>query len=98
MTESNKKFVLSLHYNGNNSYLFVNGVQELKFKAQSFTNDMKSEVFCIGNISSDWSSTNSTKTGLYGNVYDFAIDYEPLSGVKTIYDIHRYLMKEHGIT
>ena len=29
----NKKFVLSLHYNGDNSYLFVNGKQELKFKA-----------------------------------------------------------------
>ena len=34
---------------------------------------MKQEIFCIGNISSDWSSTNSTKTGLYGNVYGFAI-------------------------
>ena len=56
MTEPNKMCVLSLHYNGDDSYLFVNGVQELKFKAQSFTNDMKSEVFCIGNIISDWSS------------------------------------------
>ena len=97
MTEPNKKLALSLHYNGDDSYLFVNGVQELKFKAQSFTNDMKSKVFCIGNISSDWSSTNSTKTELYENVYDFAIDYEPLSGVKTIYDIDRYLMKKHNI-
>ena len=95
MTES--IFVLSLHYNGNNSYLFVNGIQELKLKVQSFTNNMKSQVFCIGNISSDWSLTNSIKTSLYGNVYDFAIDYVPLTGVKTIYDIHRYLMKKHGI-
>ena len=95
MTES--IFVLSLHYNGNNSYLFVNGIQELKLKVQSFTNNMKSQMFCIGNISSDWSLTNSIKTSLYGNVYDFAIDYVPLTGVKTIYDIHRYLMKKHGI-
>ena len=29
-----KKFVLRLHYNGDNSYLFVNGKQELKFKAK----------------------------------------------------------------
>ena len=29
-----KKFVLSLHYNGGDSYLFVNGRQELKFKAK----------------------------------------------------------------
>ena len=45
---------------------------------------MKSQVFCIGNISSNWSLTNSTKTSLYGNVYDFTDDYIPLSGVKTI--------------
>ena len=30
-TDPGKKFVLSLHYNGTNSYLFVNGYQELKF-------------------------------------------------------------------
>ena len=29
-TEPGKKFVLSLHYNGDNSYLFVNGKEELK--------------------------------------------------------------------
>ena len=33
-TQPNKNFVLSLHYNDNNSYLFVNGKQELKFKAK----------------------------------------------------------------
>ena len=27
MTEQDKKFVLSLHYNGDNSYLFANGVE-----------------------------------------------------------------------
>ena len=26
-TEKNKKFCLSLHYNGENSYLFVNGTE-----------------------------------------------------------------------
>ena len=30
-----KKFVLSLHYNGNYSYLFVNSRQELKFKCKT---------------------------------------------------------------
>ena len=34
-TDPGKKFVLSLHYNGNNSYLYVNGNQELKFKAKT---------------------------------------------------------------
>ena len=34
LTEFGVKFVLSLHYNGANSYLFANGRQELKFKAK----------------------------------------------------------------
>ena len=34
-TNPGKKFLLNLHYNGDNSYLFVNGRQELKFKAKS---------------------------------------------------------------
>ena len=33
-TAANKKFVLSLHYNGDDSYLFVNVKRELKFKAK----------------------------------------------------------------
>ena len=32
-TVSGKKFCLSLHYNGDNSYLFVNGAEQFKFKA-----------------------------------------------------------------
>ena len=93
-TTPNKKFVLSLHYNGDNSYLFVNGGDELKFKTKN--NEIQKHLLCVGNISSDWSSNESTKTGLHGNVYDFALDYVPLNGVKTIYDIHRYLTKKHG--
>ena len=34
-TDPGKKFMLSLHYNDNNSYLFVNGRQELKFKCKT---------------------------------------------------------------
>ena len=34
-TEPNKKFVLNLHYNFSNSYLFVSGVQQLKFKTKA---------------------------------------------------------------
>ena len=46
-TDTAKKFVLSLHYNGNNSYFFVNGRQELKFKCKT---DQLVKV-CIGNLS-----------------------------------------------
>ena len=84
-TQSNKTFVLSLHYNGDNSYLFVNGSQELQFN--STINYLHRNLLYLGNISSDWTQINSTKTGLYGNVCEFAVDYVPLSAVKTIYDI-----------
>ena len=46
-TEPNVKFVLSLHYNGDDSCLFVNGRQELKFKCK--TDQLVKEKLCIGN-------------------------------------------------
>ena len=33
-TNTNEKFCLSLHYNGANSFLFVNGTEIYKFKAK----------------------------------------------------------------
>ena len=33
-TKNDVKFCLSLHYNGANSYLFVNGTEIIKFKAK----------------------------------------------------------------
>ena len=90
-----KKFVLSLHYNGDNSYLFVNGRQELKFKAK--TDQLVKEKLCIGNLSDQWTASESEKTGVYGKIYDFVVDYEQISGVKTIYDMHRYLIIKNNI-
>ena len=34
-TDPGKNFILSLHYDGDDSYLFVNGRQELKFKCKT---------------------------------------------------------------
>ena len=95
-TQPSTKFVLSLHYNGDNSYLFVNGKQELKFKAK--TESLVKEKLCIGNLSDKWSTSESEKTGLYGNIYDFVVDYEAIIGVKAIYDMHRYLMIKLNIS
>ena len=94
-TDPGKKIVLSLHYNGDNSYLFVNGRQELKFKCK--TDQLVKEKLCIGNLSDQWTTSESEKTGLYGSIYDFVVDYEQIVGVKTIYDMHRYLMTKHNI-
>ena len=47
-----KKYCLSLHYNGTNSYLLVNGTEIFKFKANS---EIVASPLCLGNISKDWS-------------------------------------------
>ena len=92
-TAVNKKFVLSLHYNGDD-YLFVNGKQELKFKTKD--DQIVKEILCLGNISNDWTAANAQKTGPWGEIYDFAVDYTS-TNIGDIYNIHRYLMKKHNI-
>ena len=94
-SQASKKFVLSLHYNGDDSYLFVNGKQELKFKSK--TEHLVKEKLCIGNLSDQWTASELKKTGLHGNIYDFVVDYEATVGVGPIYDFHRYLMVKHNI-
>ena len=95
-TDFGKTFMLSLHYNGDDSYLFVNGRQELKFKTK--TDQLVKEKLCIGNLSDQWTTSESEKTGAYGKIYDFVVDYEQIVWVKTIYDMHRYLMTKHNIS
>ena len=94
-TDLGKKFIISLHYNGNESYFFVNGRQELKFKAK--TDQLVKEKLCIGNLSDQWTASESEKPGLYGNIYDFLVDYQAVVGVGPIYDMHRYFMTKHNI-
>ena len=48
-TEKTKKSCLSLHYNGDNSYLFINGTEIHKFKAND--SEIVAAPLCLGNIS-----------------------------------------------
>ena len=59
ITVTIKKFCLSLHYNGANSYLFVNGTEIYKFKAKD--SEIVATPLCLGNISKDWSVDNMKK-------------------------------------
>ena len=90
-TVTKKKFWSSLHYNGANSYLFVNGTEIYKFKAKD--SEIVATPLCLGNISKDWSVDNMKKTGFDGYVYDFSVDYDA-TDVDDIVDIHKYLMKK----
>ena len=92
-SEENKIFCLSLHYNGNNSYLFVNGKQITKFKAKK--SEIKANQLTLGSTSTsaNLSSIEIKDCKLYGNVYDFSVDYSAISNDK-IHDIHAYLMRK----
>ena len=94
-TDPGKKFILSLYYNGDYSYLFVICREELKFKTK--TNQIINKNLCLGNLSNDWTKNESTKNSLYGNIYDFVVDYRAIVGVDPIYDMNRYLMTKHSI-
>ena len=51
-TVTGKKFCLSLHYNGANSYLFFNSKETHKFKVKD--SEIVATLLCLGNISKDW--------------------------------------------
>ena len=48
-TITKKKFCSSVHCNGENSYLFVNGKEIVKFKAKD--SEIAASPICLGNIS-----------------------------------------------
>ena len=58
-TKKNTKFCLSLHYNGANSYLFVNSTEIIKFKAKH--SEIKAYSLCLGNASKDLLNDNMKK-------------------------------------
>ena len=91
---TNRKFCLSLHYNGGNSYLFDNDTEIYKFKAKD--SEIVSNPLCLGNISKDWSTDNMRKTVFNGYIYDFSVDYNDID-VDDFKNIHRYLMKKNDI-
>ena len=93
-TVTKKKFCLTLHYDGANSYLFVNGTEIYKFKEKD--SEIVTTPLCLGNISEDWSINNMKKTGFNGYVYDFSVDYDVIT-VNDIKDIHKYLMRKNNI-
>ena len=54
-----KKCCLSLHYNGANSYLLVNGTEIFKFKAKN--SEIVASPLCLENVSKDWSTDKIKK-------------------------------------
>ena len=83
-----------MHYNGANSYSFVNGTEIIKFNAKD--SEIVAYPLCLGNISKDISVDNMKKTVLKEYIYDFSVDYYAIT-VTDIVNIHKYLMKKNEI-
>ena len=93
-TDHKEKYCLSLHYNGANSYLFVNRTEIIKFKVKD--SEIVATPLCLGNISKDWLVDNMKDIRLNGYVYDFSVDYDTIA-VDDILDIHKYLMRKNNM-
>ena len=76
-TDHKEKYCLSLHYNGANSYLFVNRTEIIKFKVKD--SEIVATPLCLGNISKDWLVDNMKDIRLNGYVYDFSVDYDTIA-------------------
>ena len=95
-TIPDKRFVLSVHYNATDdngeSFLFINGVEQYKFKADK--NEIVPRKLDLGSIPDN--SVLHYSLTMNGNIYSFALDYE-LTRTDKIQKIHKYLMKKHNI-
>ena len=87
---------MSVHYDATDynseSFLFINGVQQHKFK------DDKNEIVARKlNLESilDNSGLHYSHT-MNGNIYSFSVDYE-LPTISKIQKLHKCLMKKHNI-
>ena len=89
-----QNFILSLHHNWANSYLFVNGTEIIKFKAKDL--EILGYSLCFRKISKERWQDNMKKIGFNDYIYDFSTDYNAIV-VSDILDIHKYLMKKNGI-
>ena len=85
---------MSLHYNGANSDLIVNGTEIHKLKAKD--SKIVATPLCLGNISKEFSVDKMEKTGLNGYVYGFSADADAIA-VDEIIDIYKNLMKPNNI-
>ena len=94
-SKATKIIRLSLHYNANNSYLFVNGKEILKFKAGNKNINFLIQ-FCLGSISNGFSANEAREVSLNRNVYEFSVDYNSIDK-SDISNIHIYLMTKNNI-
>ena len=94
-SKAEKQFCVALHYNGDNSYLFVNGKEIFKFKVNNGNVNFPTQ-FCLESTSNGFGASESREVSLGGNVYNFSVDYNSIDK-PSILNIHKYLMVKNNI-
>ena len=89
-TKANTKLCLSLHYNANNSYLFVNGKEIFKFKADNENVNFPTQ-FCLRSLSDRFNNAEPREVSLNRNVNDFSVDYRSIDQ-PDIWNIDKYFL------
>ena len=92
ISKAKTKYCLSLDYNGENNYLYVNKTEIFKFKAHD---NIRWYEFCLRSVSKDFTKDDQSKISLNGTVYDFPVDHRSIEKVD-ILNIHGYLMVENN--
>ena len=94
-SKADKKFGLSLHYNDDSSYLFINRKEIFKFKANNKNLNFPTQ-FCLGSICNGFSAAESREVFLNENMYDVSVDYDSIDKSE-ILSIHKYLTIKNKI-
>ena len=73
-----------MHYNGVNSYLFVNGTKTIKFEVKD--SEIVAYPLRLGNISKYVFVDNMKETGLKGYFYDFIVNYNVIIMLSQVFN------------
>ena len=94
-SRSERKLCLGLHYNGNNSFLFVNATKISQIKAK--TSEIKPYSLCLGNILKDFTANNLKKKAVLNGCMDaFSVDFNIVDNSNMI-NIHIYLVEKNNV-
>ena len=82
--------MLCLHYNGSNSFLFVNATKVYKLKA--YNSEIKDYALFSGNFPKDFGINHMEQQNWKGVVKSFSVDFNPID-TNDILDIHKIWKK-----
>ena len=88
-------FCMSLHYNGDNSYLFVGGKKPIRLKQIIKRSTFQLE-FCLGSTSNKFDYVEPEEVSFKENVYDFSVYYDAIDK-SDLLNLHKYLILKNDI-